>query len=74
MVFEYENNPPEFLIKETMRNSKEKISYDEARKKVSLNKVHLYVLAELEVGVKQWESQQTASNEIQKFLESKLIY
>ena len=67
----YAENPPEFLIQEVM-DSKEKLSYDEARSEVPYGKVQIYLLAELKVRIKWFEDMQAEPNEIKKFLEDKL--
>ena len=69
-VLEYTNSPPDFLIKQTINNSEEKLSYDDARERVSLSKIYTYVLAELKVRIQKFENQQKESNEIHEFLKS----
>ena len=69
-VSEYTDNPPDYLIRETMEYSEEELTYDEARKKVSLSKILPYVTAELNVRIKEFEIRQ--ADDIQKFLESEL--
>lgn len=71
-VLEYSENPPNYLIKETMKESQEELSYDEAKEKVSFSKVQIYVAAELNVRLKECKDRQADGAEIQRLLESKL--
>lgn len=69
-VSEYTDNPPDYLIREAMEYSDEELTYEEAKKKVSLSKILPYVTAELNVRIKEFEIGQ--ADDIQKFLESEL--
>lgn len=71
-VSEYTDNPPDYLIRETMEYSEEELTYDEAKKKVSLSKILPFVTAELNVRIKEFEIRHAEPNDIQKFLESEL--
>lgn len=72
MLLEYHDNPPDFLIREVMDNSDEKLSHKEAKEKVSFSMVERYVLAELKLRIQQHDNKQGALNEIQDFLEIQL--
>ncbi|WP_461614384.1 hypothetical protein [Clostridium sp. Marseille-QA1073] len=70
MALEYMDNPPDFLIKEIMDNSEEKLSYDEAKERVTLTIVERYITAELNLRMEQYENNR--QEDIQEFLRKPL--
>ena len=71
-ITEYVNNPPDYLIKEIMDHSEEKLSIQEACEKISLSQIEIYVLAELKVRTLQFKEQQADFNDIHKIMEMQL--
>lgn len=71
MVLEYENNPPEFLIREVIdKYVDEELSYEEAKKRVKLTMVERYMVAELNLRMEQYENNR--QEDIQEFLRKPL--
>lgn len=82
MTLEYRENPPEPLIQYTMDKYEEdskldevdKLTYEEAREKVSFDKVKEYVTVELNLRLEQYEDhkQEDTANELNRFLNNSL--
>lgn len=75
MVIEYQDNPPDILIRQIIDECEgEEISYEEAKERVSLTMVKKYMVAELNLRMEEYEKnrQGDTSSEIENFLEMPL--
>jgi len=68
MTLEYMNNPPDYLIKKIIDNSEEKLSYEEAKERVTLTMVLEYMVTELNKN----NRQEDIPSEVQEFLRKPL--